>query len=43
MVSLYPKYLSSPSDEGIITNGPYVGFHLKNRAETSSLKYIDYL
>lgn len=27
----------------MIINGPSVGFHLKNIAETSSLKYIDYL
>lgn len=43
IVSLYPKYLSSPSDEGIMINGPSVGFHLKNRADTSSLKYMDSL
>lgn len=24
-------------------NGPYVGFHLKNNADTSSLKYMDSL
>lgn len=35
MVNLYPKYLSYPSEDGIITNGPSVGFHLKKSAETS--------
>ena len=43
IVSLYPKYLSYPSDEGIMINGPSVGFHLKNKADTSSLKYMDSL
>lgn len=43
IVSLYGKTLYSPSEEGIMMNGPSVGFHLKKSAEHSSLAYTDSL